>query len=61
MDMDWNKVIARLYNDGRRQAEQADAAIKANQIQGSTSHIIVANVLIGIADALQAGLRYKGN
>lgn len=61
MDLDWYKVIDRLYIESSQHARRAEIALKENQIESSHSSIIVAGILTSIADALKAGLKYKGD
>jgi hypothetical protein len=61
MDMDWNKVIAKLHMESKEHSQHADAALKEGQIDSSMAHIIIASILTSFGEALKAGLRYKGD
>jgi hypothetical protein len=61
MDLDWYRVIDKLYTESQEHTRRAETALKADQIRASMAHVTVSNLLLSIADALKAGLNYKGD
>jgi hypothetical protein len=60
-EMDWYRVIDKLYNLSYTHSGVAGTALKEGNVDISVSHMTVAIILTSLADALKEGLRYKGS
>lgn len=55
--MNWHRVIAALQEYAKQQLTEAKTHADEGSVTLGTNGLITANVLLGIADALSAGLR----